>query len=226
MGPRCLVCLLLLLAPSLLQAGAWQCRRIPFSSTRNFSVPYTLPSLDAGSPVQNIAVFPDPPTVFVAVRNRILVVDPELHLCSVLVTGPTGSARCEICRLSPAAVDAPGPEDVDNVLLLLDPVEPWLYSCGTARRVPPRRGRPRGRSGGRVAVLSAASPEPLCAVGQRPSPARADASAESCAPGAKLVAGAGAARRGAGRGGFSTADSTAAAGAVGGEHGAGRCARG
>ena len=134
MGPRCLVCLLLLLAPSLLQAGAWQCRRIPFSSTRNFSVPYTLPSLDAGSPVQNIAVFPDPPTVFVAVRNRILVVDPELRLRSVLVTGPTGSAPCEICRLCPAAVDAPGPEDVDNVLLLLDPVEPWLYSCGTARR--------------------------------------------------------------------------------------------
>ncbi|XP_065605443.1 macrophage-stimulating protein receptor [Cyrtonyx montezumae] len=129
---RCPMCLLLLLALSLLWAGAWQCPRIPFSSTRNFSVPYVLPSFDAGGPVQNVVVFPDPAIIFVAIRNRILVVDPKLRLRSVLITGPTGSAQCEICRLCPATVDAPGPEDVDNVLLLLDPVEPWLYSCGTA----------------------------------------------------------------------------------------------
>uniref|UniRef100_A0A8B9CPS4 Sema domain-containing protein n=1 Tax=Anser brachyrhynchus TaxID=132585 RepID=A0A8B9CPS4_9AVES len=110
-----------------------QCPRIPYSSTRNFSVPYTLPSFDAGGPVQNVAVFADPATVFVAVRNRILVAGPELRLRSVLITGPTGSAECEICRLCPAAAGGPGSEDVDNILLLLDPQEPWLYSCGTAR---------------------------------------------------------------------------------------------
>lgn len=134
MGLSCCMCLWLLLSLALLGAGAWQCPRIPYSSTRNFSIPYTLPSLDAGSPIQNVAVFADsdgPVAVFVAVRNRILLVSPELRLLSVLVTGPVGSAKCEICRLCPATTD--GPEDTDNVLLLLDPLEPWLYSCGTSQ---------------------------------------------------------------------------------------------
>uniref|UniRef100_A0A8C3MWS1 Uncharacterized protein n=1 Tax=Geospiza parvula TaxID=87175 RepID=A0A8C3MWS1_GEOPR len=134
MGLLCCVCLWLLLALALLGASAWQCPRIPYSSTRNFSIPYTLPSLDAGSPIQNVAVFTNsdgPVAAFVAVRNRILLVSPELRLLSVLVTGPVGSAKCEICRLCPATTD--GPEDTDNVLLLLDPLEPWLYSCGTAQ---------------------------------------------------------------------------------------------
>lgn len=96
-------------------------------------MPYTLPSFDAGGPVQNIAVFANPPIAFVAVRNRILLVGPELSRRSVLITGPTDSAECEICHLCPAAAGGPGPEDVDNVLLLLDPRELWLYSCGTAR---------------------------------------------------------------------------------------------
>lgn len=128
------MCLLLALALAPLGADTWQCPRIPYSSTRNFSVPYTLPGLDAGSPVQNVAVFADaagPAAVFVAIRNRILLASPELRLLSILVTGPVGSAECEICRLCPAAAD--GPEDTDNVLLMLDPLEPWLYSCGTAR---------------------------------------------------------------------------------------------
>uniref|UniRef100_A0A8C8ACL3 Macrophage stimulating 1 receptor n=1 Tax=Otus sunia TaxID=257818 RepID=A0A8C8ACL3_9STRI len=134
MGLLCRVGLLLVLALVPLGTGTWQCPRIPYSSTRNFSVPYTLPGLDASSPVQNVAVFADsagPAAVFVAIRNHILLASPELHLLSVLVTGPVGSAECEICRLCPATTD--GPEDTDNVLLLLDPLEPWLYSCGTAR---------------------------------------------------------------------------------------------
>ncbi|NXI93376.1 RON protein, partial [Psophia crepitans] len=135
MGLSCHVCFLLVLTLVPLGTSTWQCPRIPYSTTRNFSVPYTLPSLDASSPVQNVAVFTDaagPAAVFVAVRNRILLVSPELRLLSVLVTGPVGSAECEICHLCPAATD--GPEDRDNVLLLLDPLEPWLYSCGTAQR--------------------------------------------------------------------------------------------
>ncbi|NWI22413.1 RON protein, partial [Sula dactylatra] len=130
----CCARLLLALTLAPLGAGTWQCPRIPYSSTRNFSVPYTLPSLDAGSPVQNVAIFTDPTglaAIFVAVRNRILLASLELHLLSVLVTGPVGSTECEICRLCPAATDSP--EDTDNVLLLLDPLEPWLYSCGTAQ---------------------------------------------------------------------------------------------
>ncbi|XP_025962425.2 macrophage-stimulating protein receptor isoform X2 [Dromaius novaehollandiae] len=130
-------CLFLALALAPLPAGAWQCPRIPFSATRNFSVAYPLPGLDAGSPVQNVAVFADPSgaaAVFVAVRNGILVASPELRVRSVLVTGPVGSARCEICSLCPAAGDAASPADTDNVLLLLDPLEPWLYSCGTSQR--------------------------------------------------------------------------------------------
>jgi len=68
---------------------------------------------------------------------------------------------------------------------------------GPARVAPPGQAaglEPAARtwrwSGGRVAVLSVASPELLCAVGQCPSPARAGASAVGHAPGAKLVAGA------------------------------------
>lgn len=128
------MCLLLVLTLAPLGAGAWECPRIPYSSTRNFSIPYVLPSLDAGSPVQNVAIFGDstsPVAIFVAVRNRILLASPEMRLLSVLITGPVGSAECEICRLCPVAMDSP--EDTDNVLLLLDPLEPWLYSCGTAR---------------------------------------------------------------------------------------------
>ncbi|NWI96633.1 RON protein, partial [Pitta sordida] len=134
MGLLCLVLLWHVLALSPLGAGAWQCPRIPYSSTRNFSVPYTLPSLNAEGPIQNVAVFTDSDgtvAVFVAVRNRILLASPELHLLSVLVTGPVGSTKCEICHLCPATTDSL--EDMDNVLLLLDPLEPWLYSCGTAR---------------------------------------------------------------------------------------------
>ncbi|XP_062441368.1 macrophage-stimulating protein receptor isoform X2 [Rhea pennata] len=130
-------CLFLALAMAPLPAGAWQCPRIPYSSTRNFSVTYPLPGLDAGSPVQNVAVFADSAgaaAVFVAIRNRILVASAELRIHSVLVTGPVGSARCEICSLCPAVGDAAGPLDTDNVILLLDPLEPWLYSCGTSRR--------------------------------------------------------------------------------------------
>ncbi|NXC49350.1 RON protein, partial [Penelope pileata] len=125
--------LLLLLALAPPRGSAWQCPRTLYSSNRNFSVPYALPSFDAGSPVQNVAVSPHPPTIFVAVRNRILVLGPELRLRFVIVTGPTGSTGCDICHLCPAT-DSPAGEDSDNVLLLLDPVEPWLYSCGTAQR--------------------------------------------------------------------------------------------
>ncbi|NXY83075.1 RON protein, partial [Alcedo cyanopectus] len=133
MGLSCHVCFVLVLALTPLGANTWQCPRIPYSSTRNFSVPYVLPSLDAGSPVQNVAIFTDsagPVAVFVAVRNRILLASPELRLLSVLITGPVGSTECAICHLCPGAVHSP--EDMDNVLLLLDPLEPWLYSCGTA----------------------------------------------------------------------------------------------
>ncbi|NXX56555.1 RON protein, partial [Scopus umbretta] len=134
MGLSCPACLWLALALAPLGAGAWQCPRIPYSSTRNFSVPYMLPSLDTGSPVQNVAVFTDSTgltAIFVAVRNRILLASPELHILSVLVTGPVGSAECEICHLCPATMG--GPKDTDNILLLLDPLEPWLYSCSTAQ---------------------------------------------------------------------------------------------
>ncbi|KAK2534265.1 Mst1r [Columba guinea] len=134
MGPLCHMCLLLALALAPLGTSAWQCPRIPYSSTRNFSVPYVLPGLDAGSLVQNVAVFADstgPAAVFVAIRNRILLANPEMRLLSILITGPVGSTECQICHLCPAVTD--GPEDTDNVLLLLDPLEPWLYSCGTSR---------------------------------------------------------------------------------------------
>ncbi|XP_074862160.1 macrophage-stimulating protein receptor [Carettochelys insculpta] len=116
--------------------GTWQCPRIPYSTTRNFSVTYELPNFTADGPVQNLVTYEGPSGVaalFVAVRNKIYVLSPALANLSVIVTGPVGSAQCEICAQCPQPGAGPRPEDTDNVVLVQDPSEPWLYSCGTSQ---------------------------------------------------------------------------------------------
>ncbi|XP_067417375.1 macrophage-stimulating protein receptor [Emydura macquarii macquarii] len=136
MGLSCLVCLSLGFVLARVSCSAWQCPRIPYSATRDYGVQYELPSFAADGPIQNIVAYRDPSgtaALFVAVRNKIYVLSPELANPSVIVTGPVGSARCEICALGQETGEDLRPEDTDNVVLVQDPTEPWLYSCGTSQ---------------------------------------------------------------------------------------------
>ncbi|TFJ97956.1 antigen WC1.1-like [Platysternon megacephalum] len=136
MGLSFLVCLSLGFMLTGVSFSNWQCPRIPYSATRDFTVKYELPSFTADGPIQNIVTYKDPSgaaALFVAVRNKIYVVSPALANSSVIVTGPVGSAQCEICAQCQEPGDGRKPEDTDNVVLVMDPSEPWLYSCGTSQ---------------------------------------------------------------------------------------------
>ncbi|XP_065407499.1 macrophage-stimulating protein receptor isoform X9 [Chrysemys picta bellii] len=136
MGLSFLVCLSLGFMLTGVSFSTWQCPRIPYSTTRDFTVKYELPSFTADGPIQNIVTYKDPSgaaALFVAVRNKIYVVSPALANSSVIVTGPVGSAQCEICAQCQEPGDGRKLEDTDNVVLVMDPSEPWLYSCGTSQ---------------------------------------------------------------------------------------------
>uniref|UniRef100_A0A452GQS8 Hepatocyte growth factor receptor n=1 Tax=Gopherus agassizii TaxID=38772 RepID=A0A452GQS8_9SAUR len=136
MGLSFLVCLSLGFMLTGVSFSTWQCPRIPYSATRDFTVKYDLPSFTADGPIQNIVTYKDPSgaaALFVAVRNKIYVVSPALANSSVIVTGPVGSAQCEICAQCQEPGDSWKPEDTDNVVLVMDPSESWLYSCGTSQ---------------------------------------------------------------------------------------------
>ncbi|XP_030426305.1 macrophage-stimulating protein receptor isoform X1 [Gopherus evgoodei] len=136
MGLSFLVCLSLGFMLTGVSFSTWQCPRIPYSATRDFTIKYDLPSFTADGPIQNIVTYKDPSgaaALFVAVRNKIYVVSPALANSSVIVTGPVGSAQCEICAQCQEPGDSRKPEDTDNVVLVMDPSEPWLYSCGTSQ---------------------------------------------------------------------------------------------
>ncbi|XP_024049456.1 macrophage-stimulating protein receptor isoform X1 [Terrapene carolina triunguis] len=136
MGLSFLVCLSLGFMLTGVSFSTWQCPRIPYSATRDFTVKYELPSFTADGPIQNIVTYKDPSgaaALFVAVRNKIYVVSPALANSSVIVTGPVGSAQCEICAQCQEPGDGRKLEDTDNVVLVMDPSEPWLYSCGTSQ---------------------------------------------------------------------------------------------
>ncbi|CAM2117170.1 macrophage-stimulating protein receptor [Caretta caretta] len=136
MGLSFLVCLSLGFMLTGVSFSTWQCPRIPYNATRDFTVKYELPSFTADGPIQNIVTYKDPSGVaalFVAVRNKIYVVTQALANSSIIVTGPVGSAQCEICAQCQELGAVRKPEDTDNVVLVLDPSEPWLYSCGTSQ---------------------------------------------------------------------------------------------
>uniref|UniRef100_A0A8C3RMX1 Macrophage stimulating 1 receptor n=2 Tax=Chelydra serpentina TaxID=8475 RepID=A0A8C3RMX1_CHESE len=114
----------------------WQCPRIPYNATRDFTVKYELPSFITDGPIQNIVTYKDPSgaaALFVAVRNKIYVVSPTLANSSIIGTGPVGTDQCEICAQCQEPGDGLKSEDTDNMVLVLDPSEPWLYSCGTSQ---------------------------------------------------------------------------------------------
>ncbi|KAM7170190.1 macrophage-stimulating protein receptor isoform 2-T2 [Macrochelys suwanniensis] len=136
MGLSFLVCLSLGFMLTGVSFSTWQCPRIPYNATRDFTVKYELPSFITDGPIQNIVTYKDPSgaaALFVAVRNKIYVVSPTLANSSIIRTGPVGTDQCEICAQCQEPGDGQKSEDTDNMVLVLDPSEPWLYSCGTSQ---------------------------------------------------------------------------------------------
>ncbi|XP_054450806.1 macrophage-stimulating protein receptor isoform X2 [Pteronotus mesoamericanus] len=136
--PSLLLLLLLLLPPrGVPTAGrSWQCPRIPYAASRDFDMEYVVPSFSPGGPVQALATFEggeDGSAVFVATRNRLYMLGPDLQFLESLVTGPAGDPGCQTCAACGPGPHGP-PGDTDAKVLVLDPGLPALISCGSSLR--------------------------------------------------------------------------------------------
>nr|XP_056710658.1 macrophage-stimulating protein receptor [Euleptes europaea] len=136
MGTSFLLCLMLTLLPVRTHGNTWQCPHIPYNSTRDYMVQYHLPTFIAEGDIQNIVTYEPADVIFVAIRNKIYMLNSKLNskivILSTIVTGPWGSGQCKIC----AKCRTKGPmnfEDTDNKVLVMDPFERWLYSCGSSQ---------------------------------------------------------------------------------------------
>uniref|UniRef100_A0A670YJX2 receptor protein-tyrosine kinase n=1 Tax=Pseudonaja textilis TaxID=8673 RepID=A0A670YJX2_PSETE len=132
MGISFLVCFILGLLPIGITGKTWQCQRISYNLTRDYTVKYDFPTFRATSAIQNMVIYEPSNVIFVAIQNKVYTLNSELKILSTLITGPWGSPDCEICALCPGK----GPVDfqnTDNKVLVTDPVEPWLYSCGSSQ---------------------------------------------------------------------------------------------
>ncbi|XP_062056890.1 macrophage-stimulating protein receptor isoform X2 [Lepus europaeus] len=133
--PLLLLLLLLLPPPAVPEAGGdRRCLRSPYSASRDFDVEYQLPSFSAGGPVQAITTFEggaDGSAVFVATRNRLQVLGPDLQSVGSLATGPAGDPGCQTCSACDPGSQGP-PGDTDMQVLVLEPGLPALVSCGSS----------------------------------------------------------------------------------------------
>ncbi|XP_045056070.2 macrophage-stimulating protein receptor isoform X2 [Desmodus rotundus] len=136
--PSLLLLLLLLLLPpppTVPAAGrSWQCPRIPYAASRDFDVKYTVPSFSAGGPIQALATYDggeDGSAVFVATRNRLYTLGPDLKFLESLATGPVGDPGCQTCAACGRGPHGP-PGDTDTKVLVLEPGLPALISCGSS----------------------------------------------------------------------------------------------
>ncbi|XP_074054085.1 macrophage-stimulating protein receptor isoform X2 [Macrotis lagotis] len=126
-------CFLLLLAQGLPSLGeSWHCTGIPYAASRNFSVEYVVPSFEATAPIQRVVAFEKGQLIFVATRNQLHMLNASLGLVQSLVTGPTGHPSCHSCKACERSESSLPSEDTDNVVLVLDPDQEWLYSCGSS----------------------------------------------------------------------------------------------
>lgn len=127
-----LLCLTLALLPIRTTGKTWQCPRISYNRTQNFTVEYNFPTFVAESNIQNIVSYEPANAIFVAIQNKIYMLNSELEILSTIVTGPWSSTSCTICAL--CQVKQPmNFEDTDNLVLVMDPTEHWLYSCGSSQ---------------------------------------------------------------------------------------------
>ncbi|KAM4863659.1 macrophage-stimulating protein receptor [Urocitellus parryii] len=129
-----LLLLLLLLTAVSMSYRDWQCPRTPYAASRDFDVKYVVPSFFAGSQVQALATYEgggDGSAVFVATRNHLHVLGPNLQSIESLATGPTGDPGCQTCAACGPGPHGP-PDDTDTLVLVLEPVLPALVSCGSS----------------------------------------------------------------------------------------------
>uniref|UniRef100_A0A2K6SQ85 Macrophage-stimulating protein receptor n=1 Tax=Saimiri boliviensis boliviensis TaxID=39432 RepID=A0A2K6SQ85_SAIBB len=126
--------LLLLLLPANPAAGEdWQCPRTSYAASRDFDVKYVVPSFSAGGLVQAMVTYEgeNESAVFVAIRNRLHVLGPDLKSLQSLVTGPAGDPGCQTCATCGPGPHGP-PGDTDTKVLVLEPALPALVSCGSS----------------------------------------------------------------------------------------------
>ncbi|XP_010613826.1 macrophage-stimulating protein receptor isoform X3 [Fukomys damarensis] len=112
----------------------WQCPRTPYTATRDFDVRYVVPCFSAGGPVQAVLTYEggqDGNAVFVATRNRLHVLGPDLQFVESVATGPAGDPSCQTCAACGPGPHSP-PGDTDTLVLVLEPGLPALVSCGSS----------------------------------------------------------------------------------------------
>ncbi|KAM5291873.1 macrophage-stimulating protein receptor [Ctenodactylus gundi] len=133
--PPCSLLLLILWLPRVPSTGGdWQCSRTPHAASCNFDVRYVVPSFSAGGPVQAVVTYDgggDGSAVFVATRNRLHVLGPDLHSVEILVTGPAGDPNCQTCASCGPGPHGP-PGDTNTLVLVLEPGLPAVVSCGSS----------------------------------------------------------------------------------------------
>lgn len=124
--------MLLLRLPAASTNLDWQCPGIPFAASRDFSVKYVVPSFSAGGRVQATAAYEDSKNsaVFVATRNCLHVLGPDLQHIENLITGPVGDPGCQTCASCGPGPHGP-PDDTDTLVLVMEPGLPALVSCGS-----------------------------------------------------------------------------------------------
>ncbi|XP_055485833.1 macrophage-stimulating protein receptor isoform X2 [Psammomys obesus] len=128
-----LLLMILLWLPPTSTNLAWQCPRTPFAASRDFTVKYEVPSFSAGGRIQATAAYEDSEeggAVFVATRNRLHVLGPDLQYIESLTTGPVGDPGCQTCASCGPGPHGP-PNDTDTVVLVMEPGLPALVSCGS-----------------------------------------------------------------------------------------------
>lgn len=129
MGRTTMMLLVMLLTLSPIALAFGQCPIIPYSTIPDQPIEYTLPNFMADGPIQNVMTYKD--VIFVAVRNKLYVVNKDLNMVHILKTGPIGSSECHIC--AQCQQDHSRLEDTDNQVLVRDPSEDYLYSCGSSQ---------------------------------------------------------------------------------------------
>ncbi|EHB14821.1 Macrophage-stimulating protein receptor [Heterocephalus glaber] len=112
----------------------WQCPRTPYATAHDFDVRYVVPRFSAAGPVQAVLTYeggPDGNAVFVATRNRLHVLGPDLQFVESVATGPAGDPSCQTCVTCGPGPHGP-PGDTDTLVLVLEPGLPALVSCGSS----------------------------------------------------------------------------------------------
>ncbi|KAG8436181.1 hypothetical protein GDO86_007329 [Hymenochirus boettgeri] len=121
-----------ILLPVLL-ISSWQCPNPAHSLTLDTNIHYQFPNFTASAPIQNLASQDN--LLFLTITNHLYVLSStDLDILHEITTGPTNSqcSICSECQMGNASPDHS--EDNDNKILAVDPVENYVYSCGTSLR--------------------------------------------------------------------------------------------